>query len=81
MHGQRDYKGPTKGSFNLGPNLPHSGVTPVKEPTAFDYKPDGTGRDTYVIKLHGLKRDYKSNFREFERALRSGEQTPAMDAR
>lgn len=43
----------------------------MKEPTAFDYKPDGTGRDTYVIKLHGLKRFYKSNNRDFERDLRA----------
>lgn len=81
LHGLRDYKSSQKPGFNLGPNPAHSGVTPCKEPTAFDYKPDGTGRDLYIIKLHGLKRNYKSDFREFETALRSAEQTPKMDER
>ncbi len=56
-------------------------MTPKKEPTAFDYKPDGTGRDLYVINLYGLKRNYKSDHREFEKILRSASQTPFMDAR
>lgn len=71
LHALRDYRGPTKNSFNLGPNPPHQGVTPCKEATAIDYKPDGTGRDLYVIRLHGLKRNYKDNFRDFERGLRA----------
>ena len=69
LHGLRDYRAQTKPGFNLGPNLPHEKVTPCKEPTAFDYKPDGTGRDTYIIKLHGLKRNYRSQNREFEKSL------------
>ena len=71
LHALRDYRASQKNAFNLGPNLPHQHVTPSKEPTAIDYKPDGTGRDLYIIRLHGLKRNYKSNFRDFERDLRS----------
>jgi len=52
-----------------------------KEATAFDYVPDGTGRDSYVIFNHGLKANYRSSFREFERGLRGDEGTPMMDAR
>ena len=65
----------------MGPNPTINHVTPYKEPTAFDYKPDGTGRDLYVIRLHGLKRNYKSSHREFEFQLRSEQKTPMMDAR
>jgi hypothetical protein len=56
-------------------------VTPTKEPTAFDYIPDGSGRDSYIIRSFGLKRNYRSKFREFESQLRSGSHTPMMDAR
>lgn len=56
-------------------------VTPKKEATAFDYVPDGSGRDVYIIKNYGLKSNYRSKYREFEKGLRSGSPTPAMDAR
>lgn len=81
LHTLRDYSAAQYNGFNLGPNLPSSSVTPKKDATAFDYKPDGTGRDLYVIQLHGLKRNYKSDHREFEKVLRSGQATPVMDAR
>jgi hypothetical protein len=77
----RDFKGSKRNSFNLGPQAAHTPVTPHKEPTAFDYVPDGTGRDLYVIRQHGLKRNYKSSHRDFEQNLRSRVQTPVMDAR
>ena len=50
----------------MGPNALTTHITPTKDPTAFDYVPDGTGRDLYVIRLNGLKRLYKSNYRDFE---------------
>lgn len=70
LHGLRDFRGPQYNGFNLGPNVQRDTITPKKDPTAFDYKPDGTGRDLYVIRLHGLKRNYKSSHREFEKYLR-----------
>lgn len=54
---------------------------PRKEPTAFDYVPDGSGRDLYVIRCDGLKRNFKSNHKEFENNLRSEIVTPIMDAK
>ena len=57
------------------------GVTPKKDATAFDYKPDGTGRDSYIINAFGLKNDYKSDYLGFQRGLRSGHETPVMDMR
>jgi hypothetical protein len=42
-------------------NVMLKGVTPKKDATAFDYKPDGTGRDSYIINAFGLKNDYKSD--------------------
>jgi hypothetical protein len=45
-------------------------AAPFKEATAFDYKPDGSGRDSYVIRNFGLKRDYKSYYHDFEKGLR-----------
>jgi hypothetical protein len=56
-------------------------ITPKKDATAFDYVPDGTGRDLYVINSYGLKRNYRSNFREFEKGLRTEVGTPLMDQR
>ena len=56
-------------------------MTPRKEATAFDYTPDGSGRDSYVIRAFGLKRDYKDNYQNFQRGLRSGNETPVMDLR
>lgn len=55
------------------------GVTPKKDATAFDYKPDGTGRDVYIINHFGLKNDYKSDYLTFQRGLRSKQETPMMD--
>ena len=60
LHGLRDYRGSQYNGFNLGPNPQHHAITPKKDAVAFDYKPDGTGRDLYVIRLFGLKRNYKS---------------------
>ena len=65
----------------MSPHPTHKGVTPVKEASAFDYVPDGSGRDLYIIRSYGLKRNYKSGFREFERGLRTGSTTPMMDSR
>ena len=75
----RQYRGSQYNGFNLGANTPFKTVTPVKEATAFDYTPDGSGRDSYIIRAYGLKRDYRSGFKEFERGLRSGSTTPVMD--
>jgi hypothetical protein len=33
---------------------------PQKEATAFDYVPDGNGRDLYIIQNYGLKHNYRS---------------------
>lgn len=65
----------------MGPRPTHVGVTPRKDSTAIDYVQDGTGRDTYIIKAFGLKRDYKSSHREFEKFLRQDQGTPMMDAK
>lgn len=43
--------------------------------------PDGSGRDSYVIFNYGLKANYRSGYQEFQKGLRSGHQTPMMDAR
>jgi len=55
------------------------GVAPRKDATAFDYIPDGSGRDKYIINAFGLKHDYKSDYQTFQRGLRSGQETPIMD--
>jgi len=57
------------------------GVTPRKEETAFDYVPDGNGRDSYIIFNYGLKRNYKDPGKEFTSWLRKEDHTPRMDAR
>ena len=82
LHELRDYQGsqPKSPFDNMKGSPKHSGQ-PRKEATAFDYVPDGTGRDSYVIFNYGLKANYKSSFREFERDLRSFQATPMMDAR
>lgn len=54
---------------------------PTKETTAFDYPPDGSGRDSYIILSQGLKREYRSKHSVFENYLRSDEQTPYMNAK
>ena len=77
----RDYPAPQHNGFNLGPQPANHGVNPAKEPTVFDYKPDGSGRDLYVINSFGLKRNYRSNFRDFEKLLRTDQSTPQMDKR
>jgi hypothetical protein len=70
LHKLRDYRGShKKNSFSIGQS--YQTVTPKKDATAFDYVPDGSGRDTYVIKQFGLKRDYKSHYRDFETNLRA----------
>ena len=56
-------------------------VAPHKEATAVDYVPDGSGRDTYIIRAYGMKRNYRSNYKNYERSLRDNEGTPMMDAR
>lgn len=72
LHGLRDYKGPQgTAGFSLGPNPVHVAPTAKKESTAINYIQDGTGRDTYIIKAFGLKRDYQSSHREFEKILRA----------
>jgi len=67
--------------FNLGPNPPQTTVIASKHTPPFDYKPDGSGRDIYIQRLGQLKRNYKSDFREFEKSLRSEQSTPIMDTR
>ena len=69
----RDYRGSMCSSFNLSPHLlaNSSSVTAKKEPAVFDYVPDGTGRDLYVIRANGLKRNYRSQLRAFETNLRT----------
>lgn len=81
QHDLRKYTGPMKEGFTTSPLKPRAIITPRKEPTAFDYPPDGTGRDSYIIRNYGLKANYRSEYREFERGLRSGSPTPNMDAR
>jgi len=82
LHGLRDYQGPQKKSqFDHLKGMPKRMSAPRKEETAFDYVPDGTGRDSYVIFNYGLKANYRSSYKEFERGLRSEQATPMMDAR
>ena len=77
----RQYNGSQHNGFNLGTMPTQKSVTPVKEATAFDYTPDGSGRDSYIIRSFGLKRNYRSGYREFEKGLRTGSTTPIMDSR
>lgn len=60
---------------------PRATVIPRKEATAFDYVPDGTGRDSYIIFNYGLKANYRSDYKGFERGLRDHHETPMMDGR
>lgn len=77
----RDYQGSVGDcKFKTGPNMQQIATQPRKEATAFDYIPDGSGRDTYIIRSFGLKRDYRSNYNDFQKQLRSGSSTPMMDA-
>ena len=77
----RTYNIKQKEGFTTSPLKPRAIITPRKEATAFDYAPDGSGRDLYIIRNYGLKANYRSKYREFERDLRSGSPTPNMDAR
>ena len=53
-----------------------------KEPTAFDYPPDGSGRDSYIINNFGLKANFKSDkYRQYEKTLRDPFGTPMQDSR
>ena len=82
LHDLRAYRGGQgKPVFNHNKGVPITHVTPRKDATAFDYVPDGTGRDTYVIFNYGLKANFKSDFKGYERGLRSPVDTPLMDNR
>jgi hypothetical protein len=77
----RVYNGSHPNSWQNSYHGMFKGVTPKKDATAFDYKPDGTGRDSYIINAFGLKNDYKSDYLGFQRGLRSVHETPVMDMR
>ena len=81
QHDLRVYHGSKKEGFNASPLKPRALITPRKEATAFDYPPDGSGRDLYIIRNYGLKANYRSEYREFEKALRGSSPTPQMDSR
>jgi len=82
LHELRNYEGskPREPFINTK-SMPRTRVAPKKDATAFDYVPDGSGRDSYIIFNFGLKANYQSSFREFERDLRTTQPTPHMDAR
>ena len=67
--------------FNQHGNAPRAKITPRKDATAFDYIPDGSGRDSYIIFDYGLKANYKSDYKGYERGLRSPMETPITDSR
>ena len=78
----RSYKGSQgRPVFNNNIGVPNAKIAPRKDATAFDYIPDGTGRDTYIIYNYGLKANFKSDFKGYERSLRSPIATPVMDNR
>ena len=77
----RDYKGPQYNGFLSNGNTIYRGVVPKKDATAFDYKPDGSGRDSYIIRNYGLKRNYRSCHRDYEKSMREAQATPVMDHR
>ena len=82
LNEMRHYNGPSReGVFRSAFHPDHRAPAPRKEATAFDYRPDGSGRDSYIIRNYGLKRNYRSSFKEHERSLCTGFQTPIMDAR
>ncbi len=78
----RTYKGASKPSFDTGTCLaaPHR-EAPHKEASPVDYIPDGSGRDTYIIRAYGFKRNYKSYNNDYVHSLRSPTATPQMDRR
>ena len=73
LHELRFYNGSQpRSGFNNNKNFaPKPYAAPKKDATAFDYVPDGTGRDSYVIFNYGLKANYRSSYRGFENDLRS----------
>ena len=83
LHGTRDYRGPQrKPGFDVNRGrAPKPYIGPQKDATAFDYVPDGSGRDSYVIFNYGLKANYRSGYKDFERGLRDEQATPLMDAK
>jgi len=82
LHDLRVYNGSVKtNNWQSGYPGMFKGVTPKKDATAFDYPPDGTGRDTYVINAFGLKHDYKSDYQNFQFGLRTQQDTPLMDSK
>ena len=81
LHDLRHFNGSKREGFTTSPLKSKVMITPRKEATAFDYTPDGSGRDLYIIRNYGLKANYRSKYREFEKGLRSGSPTPNMDAR
>ena len=78
----RQYRGSQpRSGFDNHKGVPKHSPAPRKEATAFDYVPDGSGRDSYIIFNYGLKANYRSKYQEFEKGLRSRQATPLMDAR
>ena len=77
----RNYNGQQPNGWRTSTHGSAPYVAPQKDATAVDYIPDGSGRDNYIIRSFGLKRNYRSNYKNYERSLRSHEQTPLMDAR
>ena len=61
LNEQRVYNGSQYNGFKNNGMPIQKGVTAKKDATAFDYKPDGSGRDLYIINNYGLKRNYKSS--------------------
>lgn len=82
LHELRYYKGsqPRPGFDNMKAK-PKPTVIPRRDATAFDYVPDGSGRDSYVIFNYGLKTNYRSDYKGFERGLRGRQETPLMDSK
>lgn len=83
LHELRNYQGskPRDSFDNMKAKHKPKYVGALREATAFDYVPDGSGRDSYVIFNYGLKTNYRSPYKNFERDLRSRQETPMMDSR
>jgi len=81
LNEQRHYFGSKPESWKRSYNPVINVSQPRKEATAFDYVPDGSGRDLYIIRNYGLKRNYKSQHKYFESNLREEIVTPMMDAK
>jgi hypothetical protein len=60
LNEQRKFVGSIPEGWKIGKNPPIHMAQPRKEATAFDYTPDGSGRDLYIIRNYGLKRNYRS---------------------